>query len=127
MSYANQVDPGWSVRVGVPRWVLVEPSEDRVYFSPTPAADVAVSARVAVLPAELTDDTDVVFNGEEVMEKYQGALLNFAAAMLLLKERYDGDSERFWQFAVQEMQMLGIDPAKIPKSPTPVTAPTGGE
>jgi hypothetical protein len=68
-----------------------------------------------------------VFNGEEVMEKYQGALLNFSAAMLLLKERYDGDAERFWQFAMQEMQMLGIDPAKIPNSPTPVVAPTGGE
>jgi hypothetical protein len=100
---------------------LVEPSEDRIYFTPTPTSAVDVSARVSVLPADLENDSDVVFGGEEVMEKYQGALLNVAAAYLLLKERYDGDAERFYQFAVQELQAVGLDPARIPQAPRQVT------
>lgn len=114
---ANITFPEWTQAVGTPRWAIIVPDEQRVYVSPTPAVPVEVSIKVSVLPNDLVDPTDELFNGEPVMEKYQGAVLNIAAALLLLKERYDGDAERFYQFAIQEMQAIGVSPADIPPLP----------
>ena len=114
---ANLIDPGWVNRRGRPRWLLVNPAEKRLYFSPSPHDPIEVSARVSVLPDDMEDDSDPLFNGEQVMQKYQGALLNVAAALLLLKERYDGDAERFYAFAVNELTSLGVEPARIPERP----------
>jgi hypothetical protein len=114
---ANMTFPEWTQAVGTPRWAILIPDEQRVYISPTPATPIEVSVKVSVLPDDLTDTTDELFNGEPIMEKYQGALLNIAAALLLLKERYDGDAERFYQFAIQEMQSLGVNPTEIPPLP----------
>jgi len=114
---ANMAFPEWAQAVGTPRWAILIPDEQRVYISPTPATPIEVSVKVSVLPDDLTDTTDELFNGEPIMEKYQGALLNIAAALLLLKERYDGDAERFYQFAIQEMQSLGVNPTEIPPLP----------
>jgi hypothetical protein len=111
---ANMAFPEWAQAVGTPRWAILIPDEQRVYISPTPVTPIEVSVKVSVLPDDLTDTTDELFNGEPIMEKYQGALLNIAAALLLLKERYDGDAERFYQFAIQEMQSLGVNPTEIP-------------
>jgi hypothetical protein len=126
LRYANQrvadsVFPGWATAIGAPRWVIPAPHESRVYLAPSPITPMAVSVHVSVLPDDLAGDSDQLFGGELVMEKYQGALLNIAASLLLLKERYDGDAERFYQFAVQEMQAVGLDPASIPPLPRQVT------
>lgn len=114
---ANVLYPGWPQARGKPRWSIVAPDELRVYISPVPADPVAVSVKVSVLPADLALDSDVVFAGEQVMEKYQGPLLNLAVAYCLLKERYDGDAERFYAIAMQELSALGVDPARLPNKP----------
>lgn len=129
LRYANQqiadtVFPNWTTAIGSPRWVIPAPHEDRVYLAPAPINPMAVTVQVSVLPADLSGDGDPLFGGVSVMEKFQGATLNIAASLLLLKERYDGDAERFYQFAVQEMQALGLDPASIPALPRQVT-PSG--
>lgn len=120
---ADRLYPGWPTHVGTPRWVIAAPQEARVYFAPVTVAGNAVSAWVSILPADLSADGDSLFGGEQVMEKYQSPLLNIAAAYMLLKERYDGDAERFYQFGVQEIQSLGVDPARIP--PLREAAPNG--
>ena len=111
---ADKIFPDWVNITGDPRWIIAAPHESRVYLSPVPALPTPVTVNVSVLPADLAGDTDELFAGVPVMEKFQGALLNIAASLLLLKERYDGDAERFYQFGVQEIQALGIDPASIP-------------
>jgi hypothetical protein len=111
---ANIIDPAWRSRIGTPRWVIVSPHEGLLHVTPVRATQTPVSVTVAVIPQDLVGEEDKLFGGESVMEKYQGALINIAAALLMLKERYDGDAERYWGFAVQEMQALGVNPAEIP-------------
>jgi len=117
---ADAIFPDWMTAVGMPRWVIPAPNESRVYLAPVPTTSLAVAVNVSILPADLSADGDALFADEVVMEKYQGALLNIAASLLLLKERYDQDAERFYQFAVQEMQAVGVDPARIPPLPRQV-------
>ena len=121
---ADTVFPSWRTAIGSPRWVIPAPHESRVYLAPTPVNPMAVVVNVSVLPDDLVGDGNPLFGGVQVMEKYQGALLNIAISLLLLKERYDGDAERFYQFAVQELQTVGVDPASIPPLPRQVT-PSG--
>lgn len=116
---ADTIDPLWGQRKGTPRWLVISPHENRVYVTPAPKTPTPASLTVAVIPPDLVEDGEEVFGGEPVMEKYQGPLINIAAALLLLKERYDGDAERFWGFAIQELQALGVDPATLPPLPTP--------
>jgi len=120
---ADRAYPGWRTAEGTPRWAVVAPDESRVYLTPTNTVADAVTVKVSVLPADLAADSDELFGGETVMEKYQGPLLSMAAAFLLLKERYDQDAERFYQFAIQEISALGVDPARIP--PLREAAPNG--
>lgn len=115
MDVADTVDPDWRTRTGTPRWVVVDSGSDRVYVTPAPTTSTAITVNVAVLPADMTSDSEELFDGVSVMEQYQGALLNIAASLCLLRERYDGDAERFFQFAMQELQALGVDPARIPR------------
>ena len=124
LEVVDRAYPGWRSAVGSPRWVIVAPQEDRVYLAPTTVAGDAVTVFVSILPPDLALDSDPLFAGEPVMEKYQSALLNMAAFYLLLKERYDQDAERFYQFAFQELQNLGVSPAEIPPMPRQVT-PSG--
>jgi hypothetical protein len=97
-------------------------NEDRVYLSPTSEAAVPVTVNVSVLPADLVGDNDQLYLGEETMEKYLNATINVAASILLLKERYDGDAERFYQFAIQDLQQLGVAPEEIPPIPRQVSS-----
>lgn len=114
MNIANAMYPEWRTAVGDPRWALVDTRESRVYIAPVPSTSVEVTVTVAVLPPELTVDNEPLFLGQASMERYQTALLNMAAAYCLLRERYDGDAERFWQFGIQELQMLGVEPNTVP-------------
>jgi hypothetical protein len=111
---AGAVFPNWRTFPGSPRWAFVSPHEGRVYFSPVPPLATSVTVNVSVLPTSVVGDADPLFLSERTMEKYLNPLLNFAAAYCLLKERYDGDAERFYQMGVQELGMLGVNPAMIP-------------
>lgn len=111
---ADRGFPTWPTFTGTPRWVIPAPHEDRVYLVPKPDVSTSVTVNISVLPEDLSADGDELFGGEEVMEKYQGVVLNIAASLCLLRERYDGDAERFYQFAIQELQNLGVNPEEIP-------------
>ena len=111
---ANAMDPHWGETVGSPRWLIFDPQFSRVYVSPKPYTAMTAEVAVSILPADLVNDSDELFGGAVAMEKYQGVVLNIAAALALLKERYDGDAERFYAFAVNELQSLGFRPAEIP-------------
>lgn len=75
---------------------------------------MTVTGKVAVLPDDLKNSSDELFSGVSTMEKYQGALLNYAAYLALLKERNDGGAERFYQLALAELKSLGVNPNNIP-------------
>lgn len=111
---ANLISPNWRTLVGSPLWVILDLPADIAYVSPAPSFAVTVYLSVSVLPTDMSADSDELFDGVEIMEKYQGTVLNFAAALALLKERYDGDAERFYQFGMQELQALGVKPTDIP-------------
>lgn len=109
---ADIIFPGWRTYAGTPRWAIVD--SEAIYLSPVPSTSTAVTVKVAVIPDEVIVDSDELFLGEAVMEKYLGPMLNVAAALCLLRERYDGDAERFYQFAITQLQAIGTDPARIP-------------
>jgi len=111
---ANMLSPNWRTLVGSPLWIILDVSGDTARVSPVPTSATTVYLSVSVLPDDLASDSDELFNGVDAMEKYQGVVLNIAAALALLKERYDGDAERFYQFAMQEMGALGVKPDDIP-------------
>ena len=115
VNVADVADPEWRTRTGTPRWIVIDAATSRVYVTPVPSVSTDITVNVAVLPDDVTSDAEELFGGATVMEQYQGALLNVAASLCLLRERYDGDAERFFQFAMQELQALGVDPARIPK------------
>lgn len=129
--------PNWRQVRGNPRWIAFDVEAKKAYVFPIAGVDVilvdensnpltdlgtllhdndpyTVTGQVAVLPNDLSSSTDELFNGQDIMEKYQGAVVNYAAVLALLKERYDGDAERFYQFFVQELQSLGVAPERIP-------------
>lgn len=132
------VVPNWRrVTGGHPRWVSYDFSLRRAYVIPrgqteyllssdgtelldsggyalTAPMSYTVTGVLAVLPDDLSSDTQALFNAEVSMEKYQGALLNLSVTYALLKERYDNDAERFYQFFINSMQQLGVDPERIP-------------
>lgn len=115
---ANMVDPTWRyTTASLPNWLVFDAMEFRGYVTPVPTSDTTVVVAVAVLPEQLVagiDSSAYLFKNVSVMEKYQPALLQLAATYALLKERYDGDAERYYQFFVQEMQSHGVNPAAIP-------------
>jgi hypothetical protein len=116
---ANSVAPNWrTLRASEPKWFVVDLEAQKAYVSPIPKTSKSVSLAVAVLPADFatdgTDDAVTLFSGVGLMEKYQGALLQLAGCYALMKERYDGDAERYYQFFIQELQSLGINPNDIP-------------
>lgn len=112
---ANLVDVEWRSRKGrTPQWVIPHFSKKEAYVTPIPTQPVQVGLVVSVLPDRLEEGSDVMFNGSEVMSKYLNSTLNLAASYALLKERYDGDAERFYQLAITELTQLGIVPEDIP-------------
>lgn len=114
ISVADAVAPAWRNMVGQPRWVVVDTTESRVWVSPAPTIPTNAVLVVAVVPPDLLTDSDPLFLGNSSMDKYLGVVTNYAAAMCLLRERFDGDAERFYQLAVQELGALGADPSVIP-------------
>lgn len=115
---ADAIFPGWRTFKGRPRWVIIDQRNNRAYFTPVPEEPTTVSATVAVVPREVYDDEVELFFGNPAMEKYLGALVNYAVAMLLLKERFDGDAERFYNLARNELVDVGVDPGRIPQMRT---------
>ena len=114
MPAADAMYPAWRSARGEPKWAIVDTREKRVYVAPIPTSSTTATVTVAVLPPEVTSDAEELFMGHAAMERYQTAMLNIAAAYCLLRERYDGDAERFWQFALGELQTLGVAPNTVP-------------
>lgn len=113
------IDPVWpdwrnASTSGDPKWAVLDVGRKRVFIIPTPLEDTEVGVNVAVMPATLESASDPLFDGVPEMQKYQGALLNLAACLALLKERYDGDAERFYAFYQQEMRDVGVDAGDLP-------------
>jgi len=111
---ANLVSPNWRTQRGSPLWIILDTMTATARVTPIPTAGTTVYVTVSILPADMSADSDELFDGVDAMEQYQGAIVNFAASLALLKERYDGDAERFYKFAVQEMQQVGVNPQEIP-------------
>lgn len=112
---ANLYSPNWrTFKASYPEWAILDLQSKRAYLSPIPKTSKTVYLTVSVLPDDLTLTSDTLFNGVPVMEKFQNVVLQMAATYALLKERYDGDAERYYQFAVQELQTLGVNPNAIP-------------
>lgn len=114
---ANATVPDWRTREGKGvEWLVLDLANKLAYTYPTPKQGTQVSLTVAVLPDDISNDTpsEKLFNGAEIMERYQNPLLHLAACYALLKERYDQDAERYFQFFVQEMQTIGVNPNDIP-------------
>jgi len=111
---ANRISPNWRTLVGGPLWIVLDVMGDSAYVTPAPQSSKTVYLTVSVLPTDMSADSDEVFDGADSMEKYQGTVINFAATLALLKERYDGDAERFYQFGMQELTSLGVKPDDIP-------------
>lgn len=125
ISVADAVTPSWRRDTGTPRWALIDAKNSCVWVSPAPSAPTTANLVISVVPPDLTSDGDVLFLGREYMGKYLNVVTNYAAAMCLLRERFDGDAERFYQLAVQELGSLGVDPGTIPNMPRAVTPQEG--
>jgi hypothetical protein len=118
----DRIDPRWRRRTGEEAiWIAVDTAAQRVYVVPQPTTSKTLNVVVAVLPDDMALDSDKPFDGHGPMEKYQGAIVQYATVLSLLKERYDQDAERFYGFFQREMQNLGVNPADIPPMPTPLT------
>lgn len=112
---ANLISPSWRNFVGKrPKWFILDVDAKRAYVSPIPHRDVTVNLRVSVLPAEVTDDSDELFNGVDAMDKYFNATINMAAMYAFHKERYDGEAERAYGWVINELQQLGVNPNAVP-------------
>ena len=134
----EQVWSGWRRFRGDPRWLTIEYSRNRLWlvprpYDPLPNFPLRYLVSIAVLPADLEDESDVLFrpsaDDESIgyMQKYQGVVLNYATGLALLKERIDGEAERYINLAVNELQVLGVLPANFPPiGVLPTTPPTQG-
>lgn len=104
----DAIDPRWRTRSGSPRHYLLDLAARRIYLIPNPTAATTITLSLAVMPAELTSDAQGLFDGQENMARYADVVVNYAAALALLKERYDGDAERFYQFAAAQLRDFGV-------------------
>lgn len=134
----QRVMPNWRRQYGNPKWVTIDYTAKRAYAVPVGGTDAelvdetlallldedanrlifdesfTLTGHVAVLPTDVSDGTDTLFDDQRGMDKYLNATLNLATSIALLKERYDGDAERFYQFFTTELQALGVTPETIP-------------
>lgn len=113
---ADRIWPGWKRATGVPRWVIVDPGKMEAFIVPAPLIPTVVEVTVAYLPIALRLEIDFLFENQPGMEKYQGAVITLAACLALLKERYDGDAERFYAFFRQEMMDVGVEAGRLPQT-----------
>lgn len=97
--------PAWRARVGQPRHVLYDALSSTFTVTPAPEAPLTVSVSYSVLAADLVSDSQQLFDGAVHMEPYQDAVINHAAGVCLLKERYDGDAERFFTLALSQLAL----------------------
>lgn len=117
---ADALHPHWWGVVGMmPRWLVIDEFLKEVRFTPLPSVLVGVEVIVRVLPEEVVQDTDLLFNGVDSMDKYLESVVLYAAAILLLRERYEGDAERFYGLALNELQRLGHAAGELPPLPVP--------
>lgn len=115
---ADALNPHWwGVSNLEPRWMIVDEAYKQVHFTPVPRTPVGVEVEVRVLPQEVTQDNDLLFNGVDFMDKYLQVVILYAAAILLLRERYEGDAERFYGLAMAELQRLGHASGDLPPLP----------
>lgn len=98
-----------------PRWVVVDVERGIAFLIPQQVGSpFPWTLTVNVIPDDVATDSGMLFLGEESMDKYISPTVLLACAYLLLQERFDGDAERFYQLALQELTMLGVDSAAIP-------------
>lgn len=108
----------WGASVAGPRWFVVDGPSRKVYFTPVPPQVVRVGVELRVLPQPLQASNDLLFNGVPTMDKYFNPLINIAASMLLLNERFENEAERFYGLAMAELRELGVASRDIPPLPT---------
>lgn len=108
----------WGISGMMPRWMVIDEASKELRFTPVPTILVDVDVNVRVLPDELVQDGDWLFNGVDFMDKYLETVILYAAAILFLRERYEGDAERFYNLAMVEMQRLGHAAGELPPLPT---------
>lgn len=97
-----------------PRWLVVDERSNEAFLHPTPASPLPWSVDAHVLPGIVQVDEAPLFLGKPHMDKYITPTILLACAYLLLQERFDGDAERFYQMALQELTVLGVDATTIP-------------
>lgn len=119
ITVADVTFPNWRTTLGTPRWVVLDTANSRAYLVPQPFQNTEIEVTVSVIPDEVSNEAHLLFNGNASMVKYLGAMLNVAASKLLLKERFDGEAERFFQSAIAELQSVGVDPTSIPSLKVP--------
>lgn len=113
---ANLISPSWRRMVGVrPKWFILDLPNREAHVSPIPWRERDVSLRVSVLPEPVAASGDELYNSQDVMDKYFNVTVNMAAVYAFLRERFDGDAERFYSLVYRELQDLGINPASIPE------------
>lgn len=118
MAAANKTDPAWRQRVGTPRWALLDPTRRTLTVAPRPLEDDFVVGSLAVLPKSLQDDGDLLFEGQEQMERYQMATVYLAATYALFKERNTEDAGVFYNLFRDELTDAGINPDDVPSIET---------
>ena len=121
---ANMIDPRWQRYNAPPRWMVVDERGHKAYIAPRPSPAVEWEAKLRVIPPSTTIESDQLFLGDVGMNKFLSPLVNLACAYLLLQERFDGDAERFYQFAIQDLLQLGVD---LPTVPPLMARATGGQ
>lgn len=97
-AYLDEVAPGWrdTTSTGAPQWIAHDPVNgvNQLRFSPIPSIPANETWELVVPiqanAADMTNDTDVPFDGRPDIEPYHWGLAHFAAAML---ERLRKDPE----------------------------------
>jgi len=125
--FLNLTDPDWRTRSATnPLWVSFDVQTNTAYVIPAPTSTFTVKGAVSVIPADLVNDADSLFGGDSTMSPYLEPLLSLSVAFALMKERYDGDAERFYSIYENQMRSLGINPDEIPVVPHAVPPPSQG-
>lgn len=97
-----------------PRWLLVDERAGVGVLHPLPSVVKPWTVTANVIPPQVNQDTQELFLGSAYMDRYITPTILLACAYLLLQERFDGDAERFYQMALQELTVLGVDATTFP-------------
>lgn len=97
-----------------PRWLVVDERAGVGVLHPIPQVVESWNVLANVIPPRVNQDTQELFLGSAYMDRYITPTILLACAYLLLQERFDGDAERFYQMALQELTVLGVDATTFP-------------